>query len=475
MKTFSLVSLLLISLSLTFNLHAAVTVIHDWHMGESDPDAVSGGYATNTIDSAGGVTLTNQPASGGRYPFYTNNISGSAAFFAGSDLCIFYSGGQYAAGNVIPNLTTNFGMELWVYPTNGTGGQVIAYDGNTGSSGWGIYQSGANCAIFFGGILISTSVPLALNTWTEVALVCTNHVVGLNTTNVVTLYTNGVPALTITNTPVTPAGNFLVAADNSGLETFSGAVDEVRVFTFGEGQFSTTNLLVNQPLVVTTTADSGQGSLRGAAAATTVGNNTITFTNTLSGQAITLANALPVNTSLTIDASALPGGIQINGNGAVTVFNIASGATDVLNSLTITNGYTSSAGGGILNQGTLTLNQCTLSGNSSADNGGGINNGGRLTLNQCTLSGNSSQEGGGIFNDAFSTVTLNTCTLSGNNASADGGGIVNFTDGSAEMTNTIIAGNNGSSGADLYCSGTNTYGGVNLVQFTYNNGTVSGP
>src|ERR1035438_7868090 len=89
--------------------HATITVLDDWHMGEGDPGAAISDYATNTLDAVGSRSLTNQPAAG-VYPHYTNNVSSQAAFFAGSQLSEFYSGGQYAQGNVIPNLTTNFGI-----------------------------------------------------------------------------------------------------------------------------------------------------------------------------------------------------------------------------------------------------------------------------------------------------------------------------------------------------------------------------
>src|SRR5277367_670828 len=105
--------------------------------------------------------------------------------------------------------------------------------------------------------------------------------------------------------------------------------------------------------VVTNSADSGPGTLRSAITNAASGA-VITFDPGLSGATITLSNTLTINTNLTIDASALPGGLQINGNGSVQIFNVAYTTNVFLNSLTITNGY-SNAGGGILNYGTLTL------------------------------------------------------------------------------------------------------------------------
>ena len=125
--------------------------------------------------------------------------------------------------------------------------------------------------------------------------------------------------------------------------------------------------------VVTNTADSGPGTLRSAITNAASGA-VITFDPSLSGATITLSNTLTINTNLTIDASALPGGLQINGNGSVQIFNVASNITVFLNSLTITNGYSGGDGGGIYNSGTLTLTNCTLSGNSATDGGGGIYN-----------------------------------------------------------------------------------------------------
>src|SRR5471032_3048412 len=115
--------------------------------------------------------------------------------------------------------------------------------------------------------------------------------------------------------------------------------------------------------VVTSSADSGPGTLRSAITNAASGA-VITFDPSLSGTTITLSNTLTINTNLTIDASALSGGLQINGNGAVQIFDVAFNTLVFLNSLTITNGH-SGAGGGIYNGGTLRLTNCILSGNVS--------------------------------------------------------------------------------------------------------------
>src|SRR5208282_4585969 len=66
-------------------------------------------------------------------------------------------------------------------------------------------------------------------------------------------------------------------------------------------------------IVVMNNNDSGAGSLRDALTGASSGA-TITFATNLSGQTITLASQLLVTTNLTVDASALPGGLTVSGN-----------------------------------------------------------------------------------------------------------------------------------------------------------------
>jgi hypothetical protein len=435
---------------LTLNVHATVTTVAYWRMGENDPGAVSGGFCTNTVDWFFGRILTNTPVAG-VYPVYTNNVGPQAALATGSQLSLALAGGQHGVGAVVPSLTDNFGVEAWVYPTDTTGGAVV-YDGNTGSSGWGIYQSGPNYAGLFGSVQFFGSAPVTLNTWTHVALVRNN--------GTATLYVNGVPAGSLTLAPLNPAGNFLVGANNSGGESFSGLIDEVRIFTFALGQFTTNDLLLNAN-VVTTTADSGAGSLRQVIPQVNPGA-TVLFASNLSGQTITLTSGpLETISDLTIDGSALPAGLTVSGNSSSYILLIGGSSSFTLNALTLTHGQVTGASGGgiyVTPDCTVTLNQVTLAGNSaigSAGNtngigsgsaggngiGGGIYNEGILTLNQCTLLNNSATggagglgsedygggtggagEGGGIYNDSLGTLTLNQCTLSTNSATGGGGG-----------------------------------------------------
>ena len=117
--------------------------------------------------------------------------------------------------------------------------------------------------------------------------------------------------------------------------------------------------------LVTVNADSGIGSLRFAATYTTNGQM-ITFAPGLSGSSVLLTSGeIALNVNLTIDASALPAGLVLNGNAASRIFAVANNANVALNDLTLTDGYINSDdGGGIYNAGTLTLNECTLAGNA---------------------------------------------------------------------------------------------------------------
>jgi hypothetical protein len=229
-------------------------------------------------------------------------------------------------------------------------------------------------------------------------------------------------------------------------------------------------------LTVTTTADSGPGSLRADVAAAQSGDS-ITFASSLAGQTIALESGqLVINKSLTIQGpSAAQSPVTISGPGFSRVLEVDGAGTNVsLSNLNLTGGTgvagnTTGAdaldgqGGALWNGGTLTLNACNLSGNQSATQGGALWNGGTLTLNACTLSSNSCHGaeaalGGAIYN--VGTLTVSSSTLSGNSAggttsflsqAGDGGAIYNA--GTMSVTDSILSGN------WAYQLGTGGYGG----------------
>ncbi len=197
--------------------------------------------------------------------------------------------------------------------------------------------------------------------------------------------------------------------------------------------------------VVTNTDDSGPGSLRQAIADGEPMGATITFGASLSGQAIQLSSPLQLTKPCIIDASALPGGIQLVGS--QRVLHVTAGTTARLHALTIRKGFDPSQGGGILNEGRLTLDRCTVTGNggdvgfngSLTAAGGGIHNSGQLTLNQCTVAHNAAASGGGIRNQPGATLEVNQSTITANDSTVGTGGI--SCQGTTTLFNTIVAGN----------------------------------
>ncbi|MBC8094309.1 MAG: M36 family metallopeptidase, partial [Akkermansiaceae bacterium] len=247
------------------------------------------------------------------------------------------------------------------------------------------------------------------------------------------------------------------------------------------------------PSMVTVTNDSGPGSLRQMIADLPEGH-TITFAPNLSGATITLTTGqIPLSRDCTLDASALPGGIIISGNGASRAFYVQPGVTTVLNNLTITNCNAATApqlagyGGGILMEGELNLTNCTLANNSasilggailiranraatfenctllqnSAPTGGAIMDEGNLTANNSTFWGNTgTTSGGAIGLSSTATAILNFCTVSSNSSPVGSGLDLPANAALTTISNSIIAANSGSSSN---IAGAFTPKGVNLT------------
>ena len=154
---------------------------------------------------------------------------------------------------MVSTLTDNFGIEAWVNPDVAVGGHTYVIAFNGAGNGWGIYQSGSTYSGLLGGVGTVGSGTATVGTWTHVALVRSG--------GVATFYVNGVPSgATSATAPLTPTIGFAIGSTAQALpsQAFSGAIDEVRVFTFefdsggaGHSFFSTNDLLVNLQRVTT--------------------------------------------------------------------------------------------------------------------------------------------------------------------------------------------------------------------------------
>ena len=189
---------------------------------------------------------------------------------------------------------------------------------------------------------------------------------------------------------------------------------------------------------VTSTADSGAGSLRDAIAAASSGDTisiAVTGTITLTGGTLTISKNLMISGPGASD-------LAVSGNQAAQVFAVNSGVTVTIAGLTIENGVASGGGGGggVLNLGTLTMTDTAVTGNTTYMFGGGIQNFGTLTLTDSTVSGNSAGccYGGGIYNGG--TLTLTNSTISGNSVQNFFGGAI-YNEFILNMTNDTFSGN----------------------------------
>jgi len=205
--------------------------------------------------------------------------------------------------------------------------------------------------------------------------------------------------------------------------------------------------------MVTSLADSGAGSLRGAlqSANATGATDVIVFDETLTGT----INLGVANGSLQITS---PVSIQGPGSGSMTVdanatssdkfrvFEISDAANDVsITGLTLTGGMVDDGGGGILfrSADTLTLVDTVVTGNQ-ASSGGGIYSEyeGSVVLQSSSVSGNTAESGkGGGIHAVDGDVTLTDSTISGNYSYSDGAGIFSQYAGNISITDSQVANN----------------------------------
>ncbi len=242
---------------------------------------------------------------------------------------------------------------------------------------------------------------------------------------------------------------------------------------------------------VTTTADSGVGSLRDAIsqANTDPDADTITFDPALTtGQVafITIASGeMLIDSDLTITGPSA-NLLTVSGDNASRIFRINAGRAVAVSGMTMTAGmpgtFFAANGGAIENEGSLSIDACVFTGNSSgmnmfAQGGGAIHNGYGCTLaiSRSTFTGNTTglynQGGGAILNNG--DLAISASTFSGNYTGSEnqGGGGAIFNDASVTIIDSTFTGNFTGTGINNYGSVISQYGGTS-VKIT--NSTISG-
>jgi predicted outer membrane repeat protein len=285
---------------------------------------------------------------------------------------------------------------------------------------------------------------------------------------------------------ITPPGGSWDAGDNGlyFITMQAGAVTDTSANAVPAGGIGGFRVAIARNFVVTTTADSGSGSLRQSildANANVPAIDTVTFDPAAfaSAQTITLTTGeLQATDSLNIVG---PGAnlLTINAGSSSRHFELDSlGPTGsfTFSGMTLTNGKLTS----IFDDGSaisdyddnLSLTNMIFSGNTTQGNGGAvaIHQTGTLTVNGCGFTNNSttfSGYGGGIYAGSSTTVTIKNSSFVGNSASYQGGGV--YANSSASFDTVVFTNNTSSSNGGAINAGTS--GSVMLTNCTLTNNT----
>lgn len=158
---------------------------------------------------------------------YVNDVLGQ--YYYNRALNLPGVAGNYAVTDPGSNLsiTGSLTMECWVYQTSATGAQIVIQKRlGTGSTGYTLYINGGKVVIRTNGtsrLTGTTTIPL--NTWTHVGATYNS------TTNVFTIYVNGLPDGTVTTASAAPAADTDSLRFGVGFNSpFVGMMDEVRIW-----------------------------------------------------------------------------------------------------------------------------------------------------------------------------------------------------------------------------------------------------
>jgi Domain of unknown function DUF11 len=209
-------------------------------------------------------------------------------------------------------------------------------------------------------------------------------------------------------------------------------------------------------IVVTSTADSGAGTLRDALAAAGPGD-TISIPGTGDYQVSSAELAVTKNVSIVGSGP----DVRLVADGNNRVFNVTA-ANVTISGLTVTGGGSAgveTAGGGVANgTGALTLQNVTITGNSVTSPSGGIPHGGGVSNDSGTLQ------------IVDSTITSNSASTAAGGGVPQGGGVANGS-GTVTITRTTLSDDTSKGAAGAVPQGGAVYsrgGQVDIVDSSLN-------
>lgn len=187
------------------------------------------------------------------------------------------------------------------------------------------------------------------------------------------------------------------------------------------------------------------------------------------------------NTNITLDKNMTIIGQSreetiINGTDTNWIFKILPEINVTLSNLTLTNGYATTSGGAIYNQGSVTFTCCNIMECSAIEYGGGIYSTGNCTITDCTITRNNqtgtgyANASGGIINDG-GNCTITRSDITYNSANANAGGIATQ-NGTCTITDCKILYNKANHGAGIV-----NYGGnctITRCEILYNSASIIG-
>lgn len=259
----------------------------------------------------------------------------------------------------------------------------------------------------------------------------------------------------LTGADVSASTDLTGAGGDWDLEAATGAIAAASALT-PAGQAAFTGTL--NTITVTSTADSGAGSLRNAINRATSGT-TIRFAAGLANQTITLNSELTIapGQNITIDGAGVAN-LTISGNGATRIFKVNSNqdfpTTFTVKNLALVDGFTNENGGAILGEHRASV----------------------IVDNVDFLRNVANSGGGAIFSPWENNLTVNNSRFRNNKATANnderGAGAIAFVSpGAITITNSAFIGNEGINGGAV-----NSLNGKLTIRNTrfINNSTLAG-